>query len=89
MGNGNLPEKERIGIRVSSYRKRWYNGGCAAVICNTVDQAQKVYEALKHYFPVEMLGDGYPELDLLHARYLYGDRKKREERTYSVLGNQA
>jgi CRISPR-associated endonuclease/helicase Cas3 len=62
------------------------DGGCAAVICNTVDQAQKVYQALKHYFPVEDAGDGSPELDLLHARYLYGDRKKREERTLLRFG---
>lgn len=61
-------------------------GGCAAVICNTVDQAQRVYMALKPYFPSQDAGDGYPELDLLHARYLFGDRRRREERTLLRFG---
>lgn len=62
------------------------DGGCAAVICNTVDQAQKTYTALKKYFPNEDAGDGQPELDLLHARYLFGDRKAREERSLKRFG---
>ncbi len=61
-------------------------GGCAAVICSTVDQAQKVYKALKPYFPGKDTGDGDPELDLLHARYLYKDRKLREERALLRFG---
>lgn len=61
-------------------------GGCAAVICNTVDWAQKVYMALKSYFPELNAGDGYPELDLLHARYTYNERRKREIRTLWRFG---
>lgn len=49
------------------------DGGCAAVICNTVQTAQDVYESLKPFFPVN-------ELDLLHARYLFKDRAEREVR---------
>jgi len=60
-------------------------GGCAAIICNTVSQSQKVYSALKPYFPGKA-EDGKPELDLLHARYLFGDRKEREERTLKRFG---
>ena len=56
------------------------HGGCAAVICNTVDCTQQVYLALKKYFP-EMADDGSPELDILHARYLFGERQRRERRT--------
>ncbi len=62
------------------------DGGCVAIICNTVDKAQRVYLALKPYFPEKDAGDGYPELDLLHARYLYGNRKEREERTRLRFG---
>lgn len=56
------------------------DGGCAAIICNTVRRAQAVYQALKPYFP-DRADDGDPELDLLHARFLYADRQARELRT--------
>ena len=50
------------------------NGGCAAVVCNTVGRAQEVYTLLKRYFrPGE-------ELDLFHARYPFGERDSRERR---------
>ena len=86
MVSGDLPENGGEYVLGNQLQEALADGGCAAVICNTVDQAQKVYQALKHYFPVEDAGDGYPELDLLHARYLYGDRKKREERTLRRFG---
>jgi CRISPR-associated endonuclease/helicase Cas3 len=60
-------------------------GGCAAVICNTVDHAQEVYQALKPYFP-DIAEDAYPELDLLHARFLFGERMEREKRTLCRFG---
>ncbi len=86
MVNGELPEDGSDFELRKRLKEVLANGGCAAVICNTVDQAQKVYQALKPFFPVQDAGDGYPELDLLHARYLYGDRKKREERTLLRFG---
>ncbi len=84
--NGRLPVDSSEYALGEHLGRELLNGGCAAVICNTVDQAQKVYQALKPYFPIENAGDGFPELDLLHARYLYGDRKKREERTLLRFG---
>lgn len=54
-------------------------GGCAAVVCNTVDTAQRVYSRLKQYFSAE-------ELDLLHARYPYEERARREERVLGRFG---
>ena len=60
-------------------------GGCAAVICNTVRRAQGVYNALKSFFP-ETAGDDGPELDLLHAQYLFRDREEREKRTLARFG---
>jgi CRISPR-associated endonuclease/helicase Cas3 len=84
--SGDLPENGGEYVLGKQLQEALADGGCAAVICNTVDQAQKVYQALKHYFSVEDAGDGSPELDLLHARYLYGDRKKREERTLRHFG---
>jgi CRISPR-associated endonuclease/helicase Cas3 len=86
MANGKLPEDGGEFELGKSLKEKLAEGGSAAVICNTVDQAQKVYLALKPYFPGDDVIDGHPVLDLLHARYLYGDRKKREERTLLRFG---
>ncbi len=60
-------------------------GGCAAVICNTVNRAQAVYRALKSYFPA-VADDGEPELDLFHARFLYDQRDRRARRAMRRFG---
>lgn len=86
MVSGDLPEHWGEYSLGQQLQAALAEGGCAAVICNTVDQAQKVFQALKDYFPTKDTGDGQPELDLLHARFLYGDRKKREERTLLRFG---
>jgi CRISPR-associated endonuclease/helicase Cas3 len=57
------------------------HGGCAAVICNTVSRAQKVYRALQSCFK-----DG--DLDLFHARYLFKDRDKREKAALIRFGKE-
>lgn len=54
-------------------------GGCAAVVCNTVRRAQETYLALKEFFAAE-------EIDLLHARYLMDDRRTRESRVLGRFG---
>jgi len=61
------------------------DGGCAAVICNTVAAAQGMFMALKPYFP-GTADDGLPVLDLLHARFLFGDREQREKRLLRRFG---
>jgi CRISPR-associated endonuclease/helicase Cas3 len=63
------------------------DGGCAAVVCNTVARAQRVYTALKPHFPGPNAGDGFPELDLFHARYPFGERDARERRALSRFGH--
>ncbi len=60
-------------------REALSDGGCAAVVCNTVRRAQEVYQALKPYFEEA-------ELDLLHARYLFRDRDVREKRALRRFG---
>lgn len=62
-------------------RAALHNGGCAAIICNTVRRAQEVYLALKPYFTAS-------ELDLFHARYLFKDREEREKRVLVRFGKQ-
>lgn len=61
------------------------DGGCAAVICNTVRRAQEVYRALKPLF-LGTASDGLPTLDLFHARFLYQERAAREERALARFG---
>ncbi|MBA3946025.1 MAG: CRISPR-associated helicase Cas3' [Herpetosiphonaceae bacterium] len=62
-----------------------HDGGCAAVICNTVGRAQAVYTALQHYFP-GAADTGIGELDLIHARLLFVDRDRRERRIIERFG---
>jgi CRISPR-associated endonuclease/helicase Cas3 len=64
------------------------NGGCAAVICNTVGRAQQLYRALASHFAGDA-DDGEPVLDLLHARFLYQDREERERRVLRRFGKGA
>ncbi len=55
------------------------DGGCAAVICNTVAHAQNTYRALLQWF-------GEAELDLFHARFPFDEREAREARTREQFG---
>ncbi len=57
------------------------DGGCAAVVCNTVGSAQRTYTALKEFFPTG-------ELDLFHARFLFQGRQEREVRSVGRFGKQ-
>lgn len=57
------------------------NGGCAAVICNRVDEAQEIYQELEDLKSVE----GYKVL-LLHSRYRICERKKTEKKIIKYFG---
>ena len=61
-------------------------GGCAAVVCNTVRRAQDVYHALKPRFQ-RRAEDGHPELDILHSQYPFHNREEREERVLARFGH--
>jgi len=62
------------------------DGGCAAVICNTVGRAQEIFRSLSDYFPGGDVGDGYPELEVFHARCLFRDREELEDRVLRRFG---
>ena len=62
-------------------------GGCAAVICNTVASAQRLYRALRPRYSGDA-SDGDPQLDLLHARFPLEERALREERAIRRFGLQ-
>ncbi|MCY4112647.1 MAG: CRISPR-associated helicase Cas3' [Chloroflexi bacterium] len=84
--DGALPDHDVASFPLGERLKRALaQGGCAAVICNTVRRAQDIYLALKPYFP-NIADDGCPELDLLHARYLFEDREAREQRALARFG---
>lgn len=55
------------------------DGGCAAVICSTVNRAQAVYQGLQDYFSEEELG-------LFHGRFLFQDRERIEQDCLSKFG---
>ena len=63
--------------------ERLFGGGCVAVICNTVDRAQNVREAICKKFKDE-LDDC--ELILFHARTPFGWRKAREDEVLRKFG---
>lgn len=65
-----VEDSDEVLMRALSVALR--EGGCAAVICNTVRRAQKVYQALSIAFePGEELG-------LFHARFIEEDRRSIE-----------
>ena len=78
--DGRLPQNEADGFSLGEkLQAALRQGGCAAVICNTVNRAQQVYLALKPYFAAA-------ELDLLHARFLFRDRNEREKNALVNFG---
>lgn len=63
------------------------SGGCALVICTTVDEAQRTYCQLQDWFD-ELSGTGRtpPELELLHARYPAWQRDQISQRVMQRYG---
>ena len=59
-------------------------GGCGAVVVNTVDRAQRLFERLKDLVP-----DADETLMLFHARYPADERSARERAVLEVFGRQA
>jgi CRISPR-associated endonuclease/helicase Cas3 len=56
------------------------DGGCAAVVRNTVGLAQQTYRALKERLPADV------ELELFHARFPFGQRQAIERRVVDRYG---
>jgi CRISPR-associated endonuclease/helicase Cas3 len=63
------------------------SGGCALVVCTTVDEAQQTFCQLREWFG-ELAADGVapPELDLLHARYPAWQREQISGRVMAKYG---
>jgi CRISPR-associated endonuclease/helicase Cas3 len=58
------------------------DGGCAGVICDTVQRAQDTYEILKREF-------GEDCVELLHSRFASIDRTRKEKELRRLLGAEA
>lgn len=61
------------------------DGGCAAVVCNTVRRAQAVYRALHAAF-AHLSQSQRPALHLLHAQMLREERQRREKFVIRAFG---
>lgn len=82
------PEDRRIALRwtegdpqtiVDLLRSQLSQGGCAAVICNTVRRAQDVFRALLQHFPPQ-------ECTLFHARTPFAWRENTERQVLKNFG---
>lgn len=62
-------------------REMLKNGGCVAVICNTVGRAQEAYQALRQQRVVEP-----DDLQILHSRFPYSEREQRESLALTSFG---
>ena len=67
---------ERLG---PDLRAALIDGGCAAVVCNTVGAAQRLYEGLTAWFADD-------ELLLFHARFRYEERERIEQEVLEKFG---
>lgn len=73
---GHLPDD--LGDLVTLLQDALMDGGCAAVICNTVTRAQEVFAALQDEFS--------GNVRLVHSRFVAPDRARREARLVRELG---
>ena len=75
---------------VEELKTKLADGGCAAIICNTVDKAQTLFDELAkdRFFQGCDEKDKLPKLDLLHARFRYKDRELREQRALIRFGKE-
>ena len=67
---------------VTTLERLLADGGCAGVVCNTVNRAQALYECVRERF-----GDN--EVILTHSRFIDSDRMANEEKLRSLLGPKA
>ncbi len=68
---------------VQALRAAIAQGGCVAVVCNTVGQAQEIYQTLRQEQLVST-----ECLQLLHSRFPFEEREKRERRTRLSFGKE-
>ena len=65
---------------VTTLQAALQDGGCAAIICNTVGAAQNLFRELKNHFPPS-------ELILFHARFPFDERDQKEKTVTQLFGS--
>jgi len=63
-------------LLLQTLEKELANGGYVGIIANTVKEAQRLYSELKSHF----------DCTLLHAGFIYADRKQKEDALIAELG---
>ncbi len=63
-------------------------GAMVGIICNTVNDAQQLFRALKEQTAEKELADDV-KIDLFHARFTFGDRDKIERNVLATYGKKA
>lgn len=84
--DGTLPKELNSGENfplAASLAKALRDGGCAAVVCNTVRRAQAMYRALEASF-AQLPPSERPDLYLMHAQFRHAKRQALEQ---FVLGS--
>ena len=72
-----------LNLLVGELRNTLTDGGCVAIVCNTVKRAQDAYVTIKQAQLVSP-----DELMLLHSRYPFEDRERREKNTLQAFSKQ-
>ena len=65
--------------------RRTADGGCTAIVCNTVRSAQDTFRGLKEYCD-SLPGSERPALLLFHARFPFEDRQRIEKLVLELFG---
>ncbi len=73
--------KDDLDMLISDLRGAIMKGGCVAIVCNTVKRAQETYIAIRQAGLVKP-----DELMLLHSRYPFEEREKRENEVTLAFG---
>lgn len=73
--------KDDLDMLISNLRGAIMKGGCVAIVCNTVKRAQETYIAIRQAGLVKP-----DELMLLHSRYPFEEREKRENEVTLAFG---
>ncbi len=63
-------------------KEKLSNGGCAAVVCNRINRAQTVYDAIREVFE----GDDLVQIILFHSRFPHRWRRDIEAQVLSTFG---
>lgn len=90
--DGSLPQEDDSGAGDSkdfplaaSLAEALREGGCAAVVCNTVRRAQAMYRALEASF-AQVPPSERPDLHLFHAQFRHAQRQALEDFVLGAFG---